>query len=204
MKARELTQEVLKRMEAFNVNTMMPALRMCNEGSVQDVRNTNGCAYYQWTPCMIDMLKPKQVVELGGAMGVWALCVLHALPQASHLYSITLEEQGKEFSFIADNYPNLTKIVGTDLDMDNWKGVDLKETDVWFFDAEHTPEHLTKELDLYSPFFKEGAVILIDDVRSFGLTPVWEQFMNGKWGEMDAYEATSPLHYSGYGVSIKL
>jgi len=201
MTAEEIYNKGLARMREFNVNPLMPALRYLNEGAMQDVLNTNGCAYYQWTPCIVDMLKPKQIVELGGAMGVWALCVLHALPSTSTLYSITLPEEGKEFSYIKDDYPNLVKIIGDDLDMDNWQGVDLSATDLWFFDAEHTEEHLRKELDLYSPYFKKGTVLLFDDIRSFGLAPVWEDVVAGKWGKMTTHDATDPLHYSGYGIS---
>lgn len=204
MTTEDIYTQGLERMKVFNVNTLMPALRYCNDGAIQDVLNTNGCAYYQWTSCAIDILKPKQVVELGGAMGVWALCVLHTLPSTSRLYSITLEEHGLEFSYIKEDYPNLTKIVGNDLDMDNWKGVDLAKTDLWFFDALHEEQHLRKELDLYSPFFKKGTIILFDDIRSFGLWPVWEDVVSGKWGKMDTYEATAPLHYSGYGIAQRI
>jgi hypothetical protein len=193
---KELYEKAMKRWESFDVNPLMPALRGCNEGAIEDVLNVNGCRYYQVSSCLADVLKPKQTVELGGAMGVWALCVLHMLPIESKLYSITLAEHGLEFSFIKDTYPNLIKIVGDDLSMDNWKDVDLHQTDLWFFDSLHTREHLTKELELYSPFFKEGTVLLFDDIRMDELWPVWEGLSYEK------LEITNPCHYSGFGIAV--
>lgn len=194
----------MERLKTFDVHPLLPALRFANDGAVNDVMNINGCANYQWIIGVVDALKPKQVVELGGAMGVWSLCVLHTLPSKSHLYSITLEEHGLEFSYIRDSYPNFTPIVGDDLNMDNWKGVDLKKTDIWYFDSLHTPEHLRKELELYSPYFKKGCLIIFDDIRSFELFPVWIDIMGGKYGTMTYYEATEPLHWTGYGLCTKL
>lgn len=187
----------IQRMKTFKVEGLLPALKYANEGAIEDVLNINGCACYQWIASLMDVWKPKQVLELGGAMGVWSLCVLHNLPETSKLYSITLAEHGLEFSYIRDNYPNLTMVVGDDLQLANWpKDCQLDKTDLWYFDALHTPEHLQKELDLYTPFFKKGAVLLFDDIRSFGLWDVWEKL------PYDKFEATDPLHWSGYGIAV--
>ena len=204
MTAKEWYDKGMKRLDAFEADGLLPSLRYCNEGAIVDVLNTNGCAYYQWSTCLVDIMKPRQVIELGGAMGVWALCVLHYLPDDSKLYSITLEEGGLEFSYIKDDYPNLKMIIGNDLNLQNWAGVSMKETDLWFFDAEHTKEHLTKELNLYAKLIRPGAVALFDDIGMPELASVWEDLENGRWGEFDCYDATDPLHYSGYGVACKL
>ena len=190
----EIIEKTNKRMESFNVEAVMPALRYANSGAIEDVRNINGCANYQWSSCLMEVVKPKQVVELGGAMGVWSLCVLHTLPSNSHLYSITLAEHGLEFSYIKDKYENFTGIVGDDLDMNNWKGIDLSKTDVWYFDSLHTNEQLTKELALYSPYFKKGALLLFDDIRMGELWPVWEGL------KYEKRELTDPLHFTGWGI----
>lgn len=203
MTAKDIYDLGIGRLKTFNLLPLLPALRACNSGAIEDVKNVNGCANYQWICGVVDELKPKQVIELGGAMGVWSLCVLHTLPSDSMLYSITLPEGGLELSYIVDDYPNFKGIIGSDLDMDNWKGIDLHKTDVWYFDALHTEDHLRKELGLYSPFFKKGCLIIFDDIRSFGLYPVWEDIIKGKYGTVNYYEATDPLHYTGYGLAIK-
>ena len=166
----------MNKWEKFDLRSVLPALRKCSEGALEDVYNVNGCRYYQFLPCLIDEINPKQIVELGGAMGVSALMMLHTLPQESKLYSITLEEHGLEFSFIADKYENFVPVVGNDLDLSVWpKDLDLSKTDLFFFDSLHTTEQITKELELYSPFFKKGAILLFDDIRMPELWTVWEK-----------------------------
>ena len=201
MVAESITKQALILMAQTPITSFLPALKDVSVGSLEDVLNTNGCAYYQWVPQLIKLTSPKQVVELGGAMGTWALMALQNIE--GKLYSITLEEHGLEFMFIKENYPNLIKIVGDDLDMYNWpKDLDLSKTDLWFFDSLHTGEQLRKELDLYSPFFKKETIILFDDIHMPELEPVWQELKDGKWGKIDCYDATDPCHYSGYGVCM--
>ena len=199
MTAKQISDKAFERLKTFDVRGLLPALRNANQGAIDDVLNTNGNAYYQWGACLVDVVKPKQVVELGGAMGVWAICVLYHLPSDSKLYSITLAEHGLEFSYVVDNYPNLVKIIGDDLDMNNWKGIDLSKTDLWFFDSLHTEKQLRSELKLYSPYFKKGTIILFDDIRQPELWPVWSDLIKDC---RDYVELTNPCHYSGYGMVV--
>lgn len=203
MNSKEIYELGMKKLEIFDGHVLDEAMQYANSGAKEDVLNTNGCGYYQWIVGVVEELKPKQVVELGGAMGVWALCVLHTLPKNSMLHSITLAEHGLEFSYIKGEHTNLNMIVGSDLELENFKGVELENTDLWFIDAEHTETHLRKELDLYHSFFKAGSIILFDDIHSFGLQPVWDDLKKGVYGEMDCYDATDPLHYTGYGICVK-
>ena len=135
-------------------------------------------------------------------MGVGSIMMLQSPYQDFKLYSITLAEGGLEFSYVVDKYNNFYPIIGDDLDLSNWpKDLDLSQTDIWYFDSLHTEEHLRKELDLYSPFFKKGTICVFDDIHSFGLDPVWDDIKNGKWGFTEFVDATDPLHYSGYGLA---
>ena len=196
--AGEISDTALKMLSALDIRALMPALRVANEGAVDDVLNTNGSAYYQWSMCLVDYLKPKQIVELGGAMGVWDICVLHTLPKDSELWSITLAENGLEFSYIVDNYPNFHPIVGNDLDLYIWpKELDLHKTDLWFIDTIHTYDQVKAELDLYKHYFKKGAVLLFDDIRmNDGMWKIWNELPYEK------HENTNPCHYTGFGIAI--
>lgn len=201
--AKEVYDLGMKKLETFDPHVLDEALTFANSGAKEDVLNSNGCAYYQWIVGVVEELKPKQIVELGGAMGVWALCVLHTLPKTSMLHSITLEEYGLEFSYIQGKHENLSLYIGNDLDISHWDDVDLTATDLWFIDAEHTEIHLRNELNLYSPYFKTGSIILLDDIHSFGLEPVWNDLKAGRYGKMDCFDATDPLHFTGYGICVK-
>lgn len=201
MKIRELFEQGLEKMKNLNIHVYLVALRAANQGALEDVQNINGCANYQWIPGFVELIKPKQILELGGAMGVWDVMVLNGKYQDFQLHSITLEEHGLEFAYVVDKYKNFHPVVGDDLVLSNWGDLDLKATDLWYFDSEHTETQLRKEMDLYSPFFKKGCYIIFDDIHSFGLDPVWEDIKSGKWGKVETVDATDPLHYSGYGLA---
>lgn len=198
MTAKELYDLGLEKMKTFSLQGLLPALRAANEGAVEDVKNIEGCAYYQWSSALLGEIKPRQIVELGGAMGVWDVCVLHTLPKESKLYSVTLAEEGKEFSYVVDKYPNFIPCVGDDLDLTVWpKELDLSKTDVWFIDTFHTEDQLRKEWALYSPFMKKGSIVLFDDIHiNIGMETVWNELKE----KYDSIDCTYPLHWTGYGL----
>lgn len=202
--AKEVFDKGMERLKTFKVESLMPALRMANEGAIDDVLNINGSAYYQWMACLVDTMKPKQVVELGGAMGVGTIMLLHYLPADSRLYSITLPERGLEFSYIVDVYPNLVRVLGDDLDLGNWPpACDLSGTDLLFIDTVHEGDQLKKELDLYLPFLKKEAIVLLDDIHiNESMEAVWQDIKLGKYKISSYYDGTSPLHYSGFGIGV--
>lgn len=80
--------------------------------------------------------------------------------------------------------PRLVKISGDDIEMSIWKPykVDLCKTDLWEIDSDHSYEHISKQWELYSPFFKKGTVIAIDDVDSnfVGVQKFWDELVAGK------------------------
>lgn len=194
-------EELYNKVKEVDFTTDMNLFAKCNDGAVRDVESSDGRSdYYQWLPKLIKMTQPKQVVELGGAMGVSAIAMLQTLPKKSKLYSITLEEHGLEFSFMDKKYSNLVKIVGDDLNLNNWpKDLDLSKTDLWFIDSEHTYEQVRAEIDLYKQFFKEGSILLFDDIHiNEGLSRVWDEIKQEIPG--DKYE--SDLHWSGYGIIV--
>lgn len=198
MNSEELYLKGLELQKTFSLQSLLPALRAANEGAIEDVKNVEGSCYYQWSSALLEWLKPKQIVELGGAMGVWDVCVLHNLPSESQLHSVTLAEDGKEFSYVVDKYPNFYPVVGDDLDLNVWpKELKLSKTDFWFIDTLHTEDQLRKELSLYSPFFKKGAVVLFDDIHLHeGMERVWNELKE----KYDSYDATYPLHWTGFGI----
>lgn len=198
MKAKELFENVKPLWENYDLKRAEPYLKGLSEGSLRDVLDKQNVGYYQFLPCLIDYLEPKQIIELGGAMGAAALMMLSSLPKDSRLHSITLEEHGLEFSFVKEKYPNFVPIVGDDLILTNWpKELDLAQTDLWFFDSLHTYDQLHKEIELYKPFFKKGTVILVDDIHlSEEMFRAWLEFPG------DKFDATTYLHWSGYGIIV--
>ena len=198
MKAKELFEKVKPLWEKYDLTKAEPWLKGLSEGSRRDILDKTNVGYYQFLPCLINYLGPRVIIELGGAMGAAALMMLSSLPKESRLYSITLEEHGLEFSFVKEKYPSFVPIVGDDLILSNWpKELDLAQTDLWFFDSLHSYDQLHKEIELYKPFFKEGAVILVDDIHlSEEMFRAWLEFSG------DKFDATAWLHWSGYGIIV--
>ena len=196
MSAKDLFEKTKERWLKYDISRCANELSQMQERGRRDVLDKTDWGYYQFLPCLIDQTNPQQVVELGGAMGVSALMILSSLPSQSKLYSITLEEGGLEFSYITQQYQNFVPIVGNDLDLGVWPDMNLGDTDIWFIDSLHTFDHLTKELNLYSPYFKEGAILLFDDIKMPELWPVWRDL---PYDKVDM----SILHQpSGYGMAI--
>lgn len=229
MTARELADKVFKRLETFDPEPILKKLQEggANEGAIEDYLNTNGCLNYHFMSCLVDVVKPKKVLELGGAMGVGTLCLSEFLPKESDLYSITLEEHGLEFSYIKSNYiyPNIYLIVGDDLKPETWNWYrhpdKMKEYrnyekvevykpeelfrktkfDLIYIDTgiaeSHSGEQLKKELDFYRPYFKKGTIIMFDDIHL-------NDGMNEVWDglDWDKVDLSDPLHWTGWGLCI--
>jgi predicted O-methyltransferase YrrM len=199
MTAEELYTQGLAGIKDLSLQSIKICLRAANEGAIDDVLNINGNAYYQFLPCLIELVKPQQIVELGGAMGVADIMMLTAKYQGFDLYSITLPEHSLEFSYVVDKYLNFYPIVGDDLDLKNWpSNLKLNETDIWFFDTTHTYDLLHKELELYKPFIKKGAIVLFDDIHlNEDMEKGWKEIKSFGW---DCADCTDPLHYSGFAI----
>ena len=209
MTIKKIIDKSLQKLESFDVNLVLPELELANEGAIADVLNRTSCGYYQFTPGLIDELKPRQIVELGGAMGVWDICVMAGTTYKDFdLWSITLPENGLEFSYITseqqEKWPNMHLVLGDDLNLNNWpKKLDLHKTDLYFFDSDHREDQLRAEIELYKQFFKPGNVLLFDDI----FLERDGQKMQNVWNDMEnlfpvAFKQNlgNPLHWSGYGI----
>lgn len=199
----DLISQSLDKLRDFDPNDLMPKLGQAYDGAKEDVKNKIGCGNYCWFPGLVELFKPQQIIELGGAMGVGDICILHNFPQEAQLYSITLAEGGKEFSFIDRVYPNFHPVIGDDLNLKSWPSeLDLSKTDLWYFDSEHSEAQLRRELELYKPFFKLGAIVLFDDIHlNPGMNNVWND-MENIFPIKEKKDMTVPLHWSGYGVVL--
>ncbi len=199
LSANELDLEVHKYLNQFDIGPLMDHFKLLGDGQLLEVQNKteNSHLYYQWLSCLMRVLKPKQVVELGAAAGISTIAMATQLDKDSKLYSVDIDPS-IAWKWMSYEYPQVTKILGDDLDMSIWpKEVDLKKTDIWFFDTLHEKEQLQKEFDLYTPFFKKGTVVVVDDIRlNDGLFEIWNSL------PYDKCENTNPCHYSGFGFFI--
>lgn len=192
----KLVQQTLEQRQKLNLGEIFKHLTNISSGAWTDVMDLERCGNYQFLSALMLTLKPRQVIEFGGAMGVGTLCMLATLDPESKIYSITLAEGNLHFSFIKQDYPNLIKIIGDDRDLNIWpKDMALQATDFWYIDSEHTEQQLTKEIALYTPFWKKGAVIAFDDIHlNEGMEKVWNALPYEK------VDLTKENHWSGWGI----
>lgn len=200
LSSNELDLKVQELLHHFDVQPLLPHLELVGQGQILEVLNENPTGqnkYYQWLSCLMRLLKPKQVVELGPAAGISTIMMATQLPKDSKLYSVDIDRD-LAWKWMKYDYPQVHKILGDDLDQQIW-GIDiekLSDTDVWFMDTLHTTEQITKEMKLYSKFFKKGAVVVWDDIRMPEIWPVWDKL------KYDKCETTFPNHYTGFGHFI--
>lgn len=166
-----------------------------------DIRDKTRVANYCFFPGFIDLLKPKQIIELGSAMGVGSVAMLTSSYKDFHFYGVTLRERGLEFCYVdSSRYPNFHPIIGDYLDMSIWpKDLDLSQTDLWYIDGEHSEAHVRATLELYKPFFKPGATILMDDCSlNPGMQNVYDDLEN--IFPVKSKVLNYQLHWSGWGI----
>jgi cephalosporin hydroxylase len=207
--ANDLDKAVMELVADYDVTPALSHMRLVSEGQYREVQNTNDRAnlYYQWLACLVKLLKPQQVVELGAAAGISTMMMATELPEDSILFSVDNDPE-IAWKWMDREYPQVVKILGDTRDIRVWeRAVNppaifnpaplLSATDVWFFDSLHTQEQLEAELKLYTPFFKKGAVLVFDDIHmNPGMENVWNDL------PYDKQDISTPCHWSGFGVAI--
>ena len=199
MDANQIDKLVSEEIKSYDPYTGLRHLGLIGDGQRQEVLNTKDKPnlYYQWLAALMRVVKPKQVVELGAAAGIsTAIMAAELLPDAK-LYSLDIDPT-IAWKWMTTDFPNVEKIIGDSLDLSVYpKDMDLKETDVWFFDTLHTREQLEKEINLYKDYWKENAIVVFDDIHyNEEITDLWNSL------PYDKVDNTIPNHYSGFGFLI--
>ena len=205
MTANELDKQVMELVHKYDVNPVLKHMSLVAEGQLREVQNTNDREnlYYIWLACLMRVVKPQQVIELGAAAGISTIMMATSMPKDALLFSVDNDPE-IAWKWMSQDYPQVVKCLGDTRDMGIWRGTwgptleeGLKKTDVWFFDSLHTEEQLLSELEVYTPFFKKGAILVFDDIHiNPGMNKVWDEL------PYDKQDVSTPLHWSGFGVAI--
>jgi len=128
------------------------------------------CLFYQFLAMATRKYQYKQYVEIGADRGVSTIMVASEMPAGGKVISID-HCDGVSYGDNAWKYvpPFMTNILKMEMDsLDIQKihdaGIDLSQTDFWLIDGEHTYQRVRKECELYKPYWKQGAVVLFDDL----------------------------------------
>ena len=199
MTSNELDLRVTELMGEYDVTPVLQHMGKVGSGQIAEVLDQSDRGanrYYQWLACLMKLIKPKQVVELGSAAGISTIMMATELPKDSKLIGVDIDPN-IAWKWMDRDYPQVIKVLGDDLDLSIYpKDIDLSKTDVWFIDSLHTEEQLRKEIELYKQFWKKGTIVVLDDIHMPGLDTVWNEL------PYDKCETTTPNHYTGFGHFI--
>lgn len=203
--ANELDLKVSEMVRHYDIYSDMKYHELVGDGQKLELLDQSGKAnrYYQYLACLMEVVKPKQIVELGAAAGISTTQMALHMPKDCHLYSVD-NDPLIAWIWMNKEFPNLHKILGNDLNLSIYpKELDLSKTDVWFIDSLHMAEQIHEEMKLYSPFMKKGAIVLFDDVHvNPAFEKACEEIHAGKYLDFDWLDITIPNHYSGFAIAI--
>lgn len=197
MTSNDLDKQVMELVHKYDVSPVLSHMRLVAEGQLREVQNTNDRPnlYLQWLACLVRLVKPQQIVELGAAAGISTIMMATEMAKDAKLYSVDNDPE-IAWKWMDREYPQVIKIMGDTRDLAVYPDdCDLSKTDIFFFDSLHTEEQLRKELELYTPFFKKGAILVFDDIHiNPGMERVWDEL------PYDKQDITTPCHWSGFGL----
>jgi len=154
----------------------------------------NVCGYYWYLHALVLVTRPKKIVELGRCLGTSALFMLGALGEDAVLITVDTLERASDLSHCLDD-PRLRVLVGNDLDLATFDGVDISDIDFLFIDTDHTCAQATKEWELYLPFLSENAIVVFDDITMNNMGAFWVPL------DCARLETGTTYHYTGFGLA---
>jgi predicted O-methyltransferase YrrM len=110
------------------------------------------------------------------------------------LISVDVDERASELAHQADD-PRLRSLIGNDLDLATFDGIDVAGIDFLFIDTDHTYAQATKEWDLYRPFLAYNALVVFDDITMNDMGRFWDGLPCAKLATGTTY------HYTGFGIA---
>jgi len=197
-KAWELNQRIEKCLETYTTEKVEPYFRSLITGDSRDVeyyRETHDAisypkGIYRYLACAVKVLKPKTIVEIGADKGVSALAMASELPKGGKIYSLDMRNG---WEHVPPSVKNIIKLHGDSRDLSLYGNLALDTVDLWFIDGEHSDKIVRSEIETYSPYWREGTVLLFDDIDLY----------YGIWSDIkhDRYESRE-IHGQNFGVVV--
>src|SRR5574343_1827309 len=116
---KSLYQKIIDEVDKFDIDTIEDDLKLVGMGQMGEILEFSGRpnGYYKWLHCFTKMMRPKQVVELGAAAGISTIMMATGNPD-TQIISIDCDPQA--WRWMDKEYPNVKRILGDDLDLDNF------------------------------------------------------------------------------------
>ena len=195
-KAEELHERVMAEYANYKITDGGPWLRKVALVTpfYKEMTNRDGvCSFYQWLACLIRLLKPQLVAELGADKGGSAIFILSELPETGVLFSVDIRE-GWELVPTWDK--RLVKVNSNDLEPSVYTSIPSKEVGVWFIDSTHSPGHVQAQMNLNKPSLKAGTVLVNHDIYLDGIVAILKSY---PW---DFWEDKRKVFGNGVGMHV--
>jgi cephalosporin hydroxylase len=150
--------------------------------------------YYWYLHALVAVVRPKKVLELGRCLGTSTLFILGALEAGAMLISVDIHEQASDLAHMSDDQ-RLQSLIGNDLDLATYDGIDIAGIDFLFVDTDHTYAQATKEWVLYRPFLADNTLVVFDDITMNDMGRFWDELPCAKFATGTTY------HYTGFGIA---
>lgn len=159
--------------------------------------NNSAGLYYCFLFELTKLVEPELVVELGNREGMSTVVLASGLGSDSQMTTVDVKQN---LRFVPERIKKDSRIkflFGDDLSPAITNNFQENSIDILFIDTLHTSEHLEKELELYTPFLKDEALILLDDItmnfKGGNLRDAWQKIKHEKINKPE-------LHNSGFGI----
>ncbi len=156
-------------------------------------RLDNVCGYYWYLHALVAVTRPRKILELGRCLGTSALFMLGALGEDATLITVDIEERASDLSHVVAD-PRLQVVIGNDLDLGIYDGVDIGGIDFLYVDTDHTYDQASREWALYRPLLSERGIAVFDDITMNNMGTFWNELTCAK------LETGGTYHYTGFGV----
>ncbi|MBM3833623.1 MAG: methyltransferase [Verrucomicrobia bacterium] len=157
--------------------------------------------HYRLLTALMQVTRPRLVIEIGTATGLSALAIKDGLPESSSIVTFDIVPWRDYPDYVlrpedfADN--RLQQIVAdlTNRNLAKQYAALLAEADLLFVDAAKDGSMEATILDNFSAIgLKEGALLMFDDIRMIPMFPIWRRIALPK------LDLTSFGHWSGTGL----
>jgi hypothetical protein len=170
------------------------------------ITNSDGNHGYFWYLHKITNYVSGSVVELGNRRGCSTLAIYDALKKRQKFYSLDIF---KDCRYVVPEVYEDSRVQimndfnSTDIDRIK-KTFKPKSIGMLFCDTIHLYEQIKEEYDVWSPYLKDDAIIVVDDIRddfsSSDLRTKWK--FHEEWSGIK-FDVTDTAHLSGFGIYLK-
>ena len=117
-------------------------------------RHTREGSYYKYMACVVKLMKPKVVIEIGGDRGASAMVMYSEMPKDSILYTCDISDSYYWIPKEVYDKGRIVKVIGDSINV-KWP-VDLSKAKVWLVDGLHSTDQVKREIEGLKIDLKKG------------------------------------------------